>query len=79
VSPATDTPTADTCVCGSPYWHKMVDTAFIWCRRCGALRRVFESVWQIPLDRAGDIASSVPKGDDETPTAPGVPRAKRPG
>lgn len=79
-----DVPLADTCVCGVPYWHRFVGTTegaraeskFLWCRKCGAVRVIFEQRWQIPLDRAGEIASSdVP--NDERPTRPGTPRAKR--
>lgn len=69
-----DTPTADTCVCGGPHWHKLMDATYVWCRRCGALRRIFEGKWSIPLDRVGDIARSVPAtSEDEIPTRPGTP------
>jgi hypothetical protein len=53
-------------------------TRFLWCRKCGAVRVIFEPRWQIPLDRAGEIARSVPLDDDgEKPTNPGTPRAKK--
>lgn len=54
-------------------------TRFLWCRKCGSVRVIFEARWQIPLDRAGEIARSVPlDGDDEEkPTNPGTPRAKK--
>jgi hypothetical protein len=50
---------------------------FLWCSKCGAIRAIFDSHWQIPLDRAGDIARSVPLDSDENPTKPGTPDAKR--
>lgn len=50
---------------------------FLWCSRCGAIRAVFERRWQIPLDRAGDVAHSVPLDRDERPTRPGTPASKR--
>jgi hypothetical protein len=53
---------------------------FLWCKKCGAVRVIFETRWQIPLDRAGEIARSVPlDGDEERPTNPGTPKAKREG
>jgi hypothetical protein len=51
---------------------------FLWCKKCGSIRAIFESHWQIPLDRAGDLPSSVPLETDELPTNPGTPAAKRP-
>ncbi len=90
-----DTPLADTCACGAAHWHKFVApsekavregsgsmsaaTTFLWCRKCGALRFMFDPHWQIPLDRAGDIARSVPisDGPKEPKTNPGTPGAKR--
>jgi hypothetical protein len=50
---------------------------FLWCKRCGAIRAAFETHWQIPLDRAGDVAHSVALETDENPTRPGTPDAKR--
>lgn len=50
---------------------------FLWCRRCGAIRAVFDAHWQIPFDRAGDVARSVPLETDEVPTTPGTPTAKK--
>lgn len=51
---------------------------FLWCRKCGAVRVIFEKRWQIPLDRAGEVARSVPlDSDEERPTNPGTPKAKR--
>lgn len=73
---AADSPTADTCLCGGTHWHTLVDKNYVWCRRCGAWRRLFEGRWLIPLDRAGELARSVPQGD-ESPTSPGTPGAKR--
>jgi hypothetical protein len=49
----------------------------LWCRKCGAIRAIFDSHWQIPLDRAGDVARSVPLDSDDHPTHPGTPNAKR--
>jgi len=89
-----DVPLADTCVCGSSYWHRPAGSVeatvrtgtssgsleasrFLWCRKCGAIRAVFESHWQIPLDRAGDVPHSVPLETDEVPTRPGTPGAKK--
>jgi hypothetical protein len=82
---SSDVPVADTCVCGATNWHKLVggtDTEpsrVLWCRRCGAIRLIFEEQWQIPLDRAGDMPRSLPHppSDDERPTDPGTPVAKR--
>jgi hypothetical protein len=89
-----DVPLADTCVCGVPHWHKFIApseklakggsgsmsaaTPFLWCRKCGCLRFMLESHWQVPLDRAGDVAHSVPLSEepDEPPTSPGTPGAK---
>ena len=74
-----DTPTAETCVCGGPFWHKLIDSTLLWCRRCGSFRRIFDGQkWNIPLDRVGDIARSVPGGEDDVPTSPGTPAAKVP-
>jgi hypothetical protein len=50
---------------------------FLWCRQCGALRAIFDTHWQIPLSRAGDVARSVPLASDEVVTDPGTPSAKR--
>jgi len=50
---------------------------FLWCRKCGSIRAVFDSHWQIPLDRAGDVSRSVPLESDENPTRPGTPDAKK--
>lgn len=82
-----DVPLADTCVCGVPYWHRFVrgseaqsgaaNDAFIWCKKCGCVRVVFEEQWQVPLDRAGDVARSTQVPDDERPTRPGTLKAKR--
>ncbi len=52
---------------------------FLWCRKCGSIRAIFDSHWQIPLDRAGDIARSVPLESEEAPTNPGTPEAKKKG
>jgi hypothetical protein len=90
-----DVPIADTCACGSSHWHKFVApsdvaarggsgsmsaaTPFLWCRKCGSLRFMFDAHWQIPLDRAGEIARSVPFSaeTEEPPTSPGTPEAKK--
>ena len=88
-----DVPLADTCVCGVSYWHRAAGGAetvvrpgvsgnleasrFLWCRKCGSIRAIFEQHWQIPLDRAGDLARSVPLDSDERPTRPGTPDAKK--
>lgn len=78
-----DVPVADTCACGSARWHRITGSEagikndrFFWCRRCGALRFVFDAHWQIPLDRAGDLPRSIALEDDERPTDPGTPAAK---
>ena len=71
-----ESPQADTCVCGGPHWHKLIDATIVWCARCGAQRRIFEGHWSIPLDRVGDIARSVQTTEDEIPTRPGTPDAK---
>jgi len=49
----------------------------LWCRKCGSMRAIFDSHWQIPLDRVGDLARSVPLESDEQPTHPGTPNAKK--
>ncbi len=87
-----DVPLADTCVCGVSHWHRPAGPAnplssgsssslpavrAIWCKKCGSIRAIFESHWQIPLDRAGEIARSVPLDSDEQPTSPGTPTAKK--
>lgn len=81
-----EVPIADTCACGVDDWHVAVRSAHhpsrapthaLWCKRCGAVRVVGEPHWQVPLDRAGDVARSVPLDSDEAPTAPGTPRSKR--
>lgn len=50
----------------------------LWCRKCGSVRFMFDSHWQIPLDRAGEIARSILLDDAEVPTNPGTPEAKNP-
>jgi hypothetical protein len=89
-----DVPLADTCVCGTSHWHRVVGPAraptvstsssaslpaarALWCRKCGAIRFLYESYWQVPLDRAGEVARSVNLDEDERPTNPGTPEAKR--
>jgi hypothetical protein len=67
---AADTPLADTCVCGSTAWHKLLFDRLLWCRKCGAVRPIFEGHWQIPLDRAGDVPPPTFE-PDEVPTKPG--------
>lgn len=90
---SSDVPLADTCVCGVTHWHKPVGPAkepaasasssalpaarALWCRKCGSVRFLFESYWQVPLDRAGEIARSVGLDEDERPTSPGTPKAKK--
>lgn len=90
-----DVPLADTCVCGVTSWHRPVGPAHgspssgssatltaaraLWCRKCGSVRFMFDDHWQIPLDRAGDVARSVPLSSDEQPTNPGTPTAKKKG
>lgn len=49
----------------------------LWCRKCGAIRFLYESCWQVPLDRAGEVARSVGLDEDEKPTDPGTPQAKK--
>lgn len=72
-----DVPLSEVCVCGGTEWHTMVDK-LLWCRRCGCIRIIFESYWRVPLDRAGDVSSStVIIENDETPTVPGTPNAKK--
>ncbi len=72
-----EAPLSETCVCGGPQWHVMIERA-LWCRRCGCIRLIFEHFWKVPLDRAGDVAATLrPIGDeDEPPTNPGTPTAK---
>jgi hypothetical protein len=41
------------------------------------MRAIFETHWQIPLDRAGDIPRSIPLETDERTTSPGTPNAKK--
>ena len=79
-----DVLTAETCLCGSPHWHKLVHEKVVWCKRCGAVRVIYhETLWYIPLDRAsvprmkGGTIPDMPRvadsqGVDETPTGPGV-------
>jgi hypothetical protein len=67
---AADSPLADTCVCGSAAWHKLLGDRVLWCRKCGSTRPIFETHWHIPLDRAGDVPP--PTFDaEEAPTKPG--------
>ena len=42
------------------------------------MRLIFEHFWKVPLDRAGDLPTTlVPVEDDnEEPTSPGTPTAK---
>lgn len=68
---------ADTCVCGSTHWHKIIDHVCVWCRRCGAIRLMFQSKWMVPLDRAGEIPRSTEGLPEEPPTMPGTPGARR--
>lgn len=73
-----DVPLSEVCVCGTAHWHTMVDRV-IWCRLCGCVRLIFDHYWRVPLDRAGDVSSSVTQadGDGEEVTRPGTPDAKR--
>jgi hypothetical protein len=73
-----EVPRSEVCLCGGSLWHAMVDRV-LWCRRCGALRLVFEKYWMIPLDRAGELSSTVVMvdGGDEPTTSPGTPDAKK--
>jgi hypothetical protein len=41
--------TVDACVCNSTQWHKMIRSDLVWCSRCGSIRTVFKSNWDIPL------------------------------
>jgi len=72
---AQEGPEAETCVCGAAAWHTMVEGKILWCKRCGALRNVFQTRWRIPLDRAGELARSTEIPEEE-PTRPGTPHAK---
>ena len=69
-----DVPLNETCACGDVCWHKLVTEQTVWCRRCGALRLIVEPRWRIPLDRAGELAHTVP---EEEPTRPGTPDAMK--
>ncbi len=67
---------SETCVCGSSHWHVMQERV-LWCRRCGCLRLIFEGFWRVPLDRAGDLSTKIFALDEEPPTLPGTPDAKK--
>ena len=68
---------SETCVCGSDHWHAMMGRV-LWCRRCGCLRLASHQYWRVPLDRAGDLsATAVAVDEDEEPTRPGTPDAKK--
>jgi len=70
-------PLSETCACGGSYWHAMMGQA-VWCRRCGCLRLIFERYWRVPLDRAPEMAAAVIREfDEELPTSPGTPTAKK--
>ena len=65
-----DVPLSEVCVCGGTEWHAMIDRV-IWCRRCGSVRLIFETYWKVPLDRAGELSSTVVVVErDEPPTNP---------
>lgn len=53
-----DVPRSEVCVCGCRDWHAMIDRV-LWCRRCGCIRLIFERYWRVPLDRAGELSSTV--------------------
>ena len=62
-----DVPLSEVCVCGGSLWHRMVDRV-LWCRKCGCMRLIFDRYWRVPLDRAGDLSSTVVVVDDATST-----------
>jgi hypothetical protein len=64
-----DVPLSEVCVCGTADWHAVVDRV-VWCRRCGCVRVAVEPHWRVPLDRAGELSSSVTV-DEDVPTRPG--------
>lgn len=73
-----EAPHSDVCLCGGRQWHTMFDRV-LWCRRCGCLKFLFDNFWLVPLDRAGELASSIPEpvAEKEPPTDPGTPVAKK--
>ena len=77
--PPASGPLSEVCLCGSEHWHSMIGDV-VWCRRCGCLRPTHGRYWRVPLDRAGEVAwvTIVEDGtDEEPPTQPGTPAAKR--
>lgn len=58
---------------------------FFWCRKCGAIRRPFKKLWEIPLDRSGDVSATALREaeatrayeEEEPPTKPDNPVAKK--
>ncbi len=76
-----DVPRSEICLCGNGQFHVMLGWV-IWCQRCGCLSLFRKPrYWRVPIDRAGELSSTVimPDGDedDEVPTRPGTPGAKR--
>jgi hypothetical protein len=89
-----DTLLADACVCGVPNWHRLADNAdaaerfgqreasrVLWCKKCGSIRAIFDTCWQIPLDRAHEVVCRAPppleNNDEDRHTKPGTPEAKK--
>jgi hypothetical protein len=55
--------TKDQCFCGQTQHHKLVRSDVVWCTKCGCLRVIFKSGWQIPTE----IAEKEPDTDPDIP------------